>query len=163
MESISNDSAQELAENDENQGLWLTEQLLEQLRNSARVGMPLMLLCIIGGISAAGFLLFSLFWYWMRHHGDFYLLEGGNLYKVLNLLATSIMIYLFARGIIEGNKAWRLLRSSETDDDALLEGTERLSKMFHWLTIWGIFYLAYPILQKVWSAFVGLLARPAQF
>ncbi len=160
MENLDNDSPQELSESTENQGLWLTDRLLEQLRNAAQIGVPLMLLCIIVGVAVAALSLFSLFWFWMQREGDFYLLEGGNLYKVLNLLVTSAMIYCFARGIIEGNKAWRLLRWCETDDDALLEGTERLSKMFRWLTFWGGLYLAYPILGKVWSEFVALLARP---
>ncbi|MBC7775256.1 MAG: hypothetical protein H7246_07445 [Phycisphaerae bacterium] len=164
MENLENDMPQELTENAENQGLWLTERLLEQLRNSARVGMPLMLLCMVVGIAVAALSVLSQLWFWMqRQKGDFYLLEGGNLYRLLNLLLISAIVYCFARAVIEGYKSWKLLKYSQTDDDALLEGTERLSKMFRWLTFWGVLYLAYPILGKVWSAFVALLARPTQF
>ncbi|MFN0174991.1 MAG: hypothetical protein ACKVU0_10120 [Saprospiraceae bacterium] len=133
----------------ENHGLWLTDRLLAQMRVSSKIGVPLMVLCIIVGISAASLSLFSIVWTWSERQGDFYLLEGGNLARVLNLLATSAIIYCFAKGIIEGHKAWRLLRSSETDDDALLEGTERLGKMFRWLTLWGAIYMGTLVLQMV--------------
>jgi hypothetical protein len=149
MENLDNETVQETVEN---HGLWLTDRLLEQLRRSSKIGVPLMVLCIIVGISVSLLSLYSIFWFWSQKQGDFYLLEGGNLSRVFNLLSTSAIIYCFTKGIIEGHKAWRLLRSSETDDDALLEGTERLGKMFRWLTLWGAIYMGTLVLQTIWRS-----------
>ncbi len=147
MENSENKTVHETVEN---QGLWLTDRLLEQLRRSSKIGMPLMVLCLIVGISVSLRSLYLIFWSWSQRQGDFYLLEGGNLFRVFDMLSTSAIIYCFAMGILEGHKAWRLLRSSETDDDALLEGTERLGKMFRWLTLWGGIYMATLLLELVW-------------
>jgi len=124
-------------------GLWLTDHLLSQFRKCARLGRPLMALCLLLGVSTLLNSLYYLIWYWSQKSlpaTKFYLLEGDNLYRLLSLAINIGLFYACARGIFEGYKAWRLLRFSKTDDDALLEGTERLGKMFRWLVIWaGVF------------------------
>lgn len=150
MENLDHEIPQEMTENPEAHSLWLTDRLLAQLRSSSGLGIPFMILCIIVGISSV---LLKLFHLWSTEQwstGDFYLLEDGNLFKIVNILASAVIIYCFARGVLEGHKAWRYLKSSETDDDALLEGTERLAKMFRWLALWGGFFIASVVLESVW-------------
>ena len=155
MENLDHEITLEQPENDASTGLWLTDRLLEQLRNASRIGRPLIVLCILVGISSALISVFPLFWYLQHLQGDFYLLEGDNAYRVFNLLATALIIYCFAQAMIQGFKAWKHLRFSETDDEALLEGSERLAKMFRWLSLWGGGYFGFLVLVKVWSAFIG--------
>ncbi len=141
MENLAQDLPQEPTQNNDDQSLWLTDRLLAQLRKSSKIGWLLMALGLLLGISAFLLSLFDLYLSWILYPlKDFYLLEGNTLFRTLSALTMVAMYYLFFRGMLEGYKAWRLLRYSETDDDALLEGSERLGKMFHWLVIWaGIF------------------------
>ena len=98
---------------------------------------------ILLGISASLLLLFDYYWFWTAYPlKEFYLLEGDTLYRILSPLTMGVLYFLFFRGTMEGYKAWRLLRHSETDDEALLEGSQRLGKMFRWLVIWGGVFVA---------------------
>lgn len=150
MENLEQEASQEIAEDREHYSLWLTDRILTQLRSSSKVGVPFIVLCILSVISIVSHSLYPLLLRWSQEQGDFYLLEGRNLYRLFQLLSTLFVTYCFARFIIEGNKTWRLLRYSESSDDALLEGTERLGKMFFWLTFCGGAYLGSLIVKTVW-------------
>jgi hypothetical protein len=142
----------------ENRGLWLTDQLLSQLHKCAKLGKPIMVLGLLLCISTLLNSLFVLIGYWSQKAlpaTKFYLLEGENLYRVLSLVINIALFYTCLRGTFEGYQAWRLLRFSETDDDALLEGSERLGKMFRWLVIWaGIFgaRILFGLLSQQWMS-----------
>ncbi len=156
MENLEQEHPQELAENNDYHGLWLTDQLLAKMRRSSKIGWPLMSLSILLGISALLLSLYRLYLNWTKFPlKEFYLLEGSTLLRVLVPLTMFAMYYFFFRGMIEGYKAWRLLRFSETDDDALLEGSERLGKMFRWLVIWaGVFgaRILFGLLSQQWMS-----------
>lgn len=138
------------AENNSEKALWLTDPLLHLLAQSAKLGRILMIILMLLGLSAAtetGYFHYLL-WSSMSD-SDFYLLESETLPKVLNLLYSVGILYCFARATQEGFLAWRLLRHCETEDEALLEGTERLGKMFRWLTLWGASFLAVNLLKLI--------------
>lgn len=165
--TITENMEQEKPEQEDlNQNLWLTERLLKKLSNSARIGKPLMVVCLLLGLSTILKSLHFLYTYWAEKDlptDKFYLLEGGNLFRVISLLVNISFLYLCTRGIYEGYKAWSLLRHCETDDQALLEGSERLGKMFRWMALGAAFYLTFPLLENVWSSFATLMSRPTQF
>ena len=142
MENNSYHTPDKTPEFEAEHGLWLRNQLLIQLVRSAKIGLPLMALCILLGISTASMVLFT-FWLEIREiSGDFYLMEGKNPKIIFDLLMGFVLLFLFARGIMEGKQAWSLLKFCETDDAALLEGTERLGKMFRWFVWWAGVLLA---------------------
>lgn len=82
---------------------------------------------------------------------EFYLLEDGNLYRVISILISIALIYLCTRGMLEGYKAWSMLRHCESNDEALLEGSERLGKMFRWLVFGGGVFGTRILLKTLWS------------
>lgn len=143
-------------ESPKSHGLWLTDRLLVQLLESSKIALPVLAIALIAGISLTINSIFLQLYNWsQKSYTDFYLLEGDNLFRVFNLLTSLLIIYFFSRAVLEGHKAWRLLRQSETDDDALLEGTERLGKMFRWLTLWGYVVIGTVILTKFWVNILG--------
>ncbi len=154
MENLEHVPPKELTENNDTQGLWLTDQLLAQLRKSSKIGWLLLALSILLGISACLLSYYPIYLIWTKYPlKEFYLLEEGTLFRILVPVLMAAMYYFFFRGMIEGYQAWRLLRFSETDDDALLEGSERLGKMFRWLVIWaGVFVarILFGLLPQEW-------------
>ena len=148
MENFEDEIPMEMTENVEPSGLWLSDLLLEQIQKSSRFGVPVMIIAIILGVSSVLLLIvrFSLIMA-NRTFDDFYLFEGNNLRMTVSLLLSIAIIYCYSRGIMEGYKSWQLLKSGATDDDALLEGTERLSKMFRWLTLWGGLFVTTLVLE----------------
>jgi hypothetical protein len=122
--------------------------------------------CLLLGLSTILNSLYYLYGYWAQKvfpTTGFYLLEGGNFYRAIRLLANMLLIYLGVRGIFEGYKAWSLLRHCESDDDALLEGSERLGKMFRWLALFGGAYLGFIFLERIGGEFANLMGRSSHF
>lgn len=100
--------------------------------------------------------IFHQLYFWsQKSDADFYLLEGDNLFRVFNLLTSILIIYFFTRAALEGRKAWQLLRHSATDDEGLLEGTERLGKMFRWLVLWSGVFIGTILITKFWVSILG--------
>jgi hypothetical protein len=133
-------------------GLWLTPGLTTQFIRNARIGVPLMVLWAVVGVASVVIDVYD-GWetWWNKSLSNFYLLEGKNLSLTISLLLSLALYYCFARAIIFGFKAWQLLRRSESDDDALLQGTSLLPQMFRWLSFWGILSaisLALPLLSN---------------
>lgn len=117
-------------------GPWLTGRILEQLRHLSKIGIPLMVLCAILGISAALLSLVYLhtFWFYVRTS------SSDQLLPMISFMVTAAMLFFFTKGVTEGIRAWKLLKIGAQDDQALLEGSERLAKMFRWFSIWaGVF------------------------
>jgi hypothetical protein len=152
---IVNNMKQEKPElEEENQNLWLTDRLLKKLSNTARIGKPLIVICLLLGISTFIKSLYFLYSYWSEKtlpYSEFYLLEDGNLYRVIIIMISIALIYLCTRGMLEGYKAWSMLRHCESNDEALLEGSERLGKMLRWLVFGGGVFGASILLKTLWS------------
>jgi hypothetical protein len=156
MENLDHETHDDPLEYPLSHGLWLTGRFLLQLLQSSKIALPMLVLALVAGLSQSlNGIFFQLYFWSRRSDSDFYLLEGDNLFRVFNLLTALIIAYLFIRGVLEGRKAWLLLKHSETDDDALLEGTERLGKMFRWLTLWGGVYIGTHIFIEFWAAILG--------
>jgi len=139
---------------EENQNLWLTDRLLKKLSNTARIGKPLMVIYLLLGLSTFIKSLYFLYSYWSEKtlpSSEFYLLEGGNLYRVVSIMINIALIYLCTRGMLEGYKAWSKLGHCESNDEALLEGSERLGKMFRWLVFGGGVFGTSILLKILWS------------
>ncbi len=150
-------TAQEIAEQNPEKTLWLTDRLVHQLVQSSKIGRILLVILMLLGLSSAAQTAYFHYWLWSAMPDpDFYLLEPETLTKVLSLLYSIGILYFFARAAMEGFFSWRLLRHCDTDDEALLEGTERLGKMFRWLSICGITFLAVNLLELSQSAFNDL-------
>lgn len=93
------------------------------------------------------------FWMWAQwQSGGFYLFEGDNLPNISRLGLSLLSLLFFTLAILEGKKIWPLLKICDQDDDALLEGTERLAKMFRWLYYWGAAVLASIVLNYLLQA-----------
>lgn len=131
-------------------GLALTDYLLERMTSAARIGAPLMLLCLVLAILSGLMLLYEFSEWLSALGGDYYLMEGANLYKAFDALISVALLYLFIRGVVEGRQAFQHLRDSANDDDALLEGNERLVAMLRWFALFGFVFTGVLILQKVW-------------
>jgi hypothetical protein len=139
-------------ETDKYEGLWLTQSLYKKLHVLAKIGLPLVLLVFILSLFSTFFSLHYLFENWqngMMGH-SFYLMEGSNPYRALKFLTTALPHCFMFCALFQSYKAWTLLRHSETDDDALLEGTKRLVKMFRWLVFCGAANLAAKFLWDLW-------------
>lgn len=140
MENTDSPIPQHPAEQPDFQPLLLTNSLMAQMLASARFGVAAsgILLAVAAGdalVSLAGVV------EWMNGmKGGFYLLQGDTLYFLGYYFAEFAAIYLLGRAVWEGLEAWRLLRHSDTDDNALLDGTDRQTKMFRWLVYWGVWY-----------------------
>lgn len=133
MENKGQPVAEETSEN----GLWITDTQLSNLLKTARLGKPLMAICTLLALSAAAMSLLD-FWMWAQwQSGGFYLFEGSNLFYISNFALSLLALLFFTLAILEGKKIWPLLKICDQDDDALLEGTERMAKMFRWLFYWG--------------------------
>ena len=137
MEDFNNEPSQTIVER--NKGLWITPRLRMQLRQCSSIGTPLVILCMILVIAVALLAVNTLFIWTKGNKENLHLLSNGIINAIFPIITSLIAIYFFIRAIIEGYKSWKLL--DKTDENDLLEGTERLSKMFRWLAIWGIFYV----------------------
>lgn len=148
MENLENDETRPLEGGEmEEQPLRLSERLMRQWHSSVPLGRGLMmaLLCM-----AALFVLTTghNFWQWFGYvNEEFYLLEDRNP-SIFWGFSTSFFVYcLLGLSAWEGWKAWSLLKHAADDDNALLEGTERLAKMFKWLAIWGVASVGFNLLD----------------
>lgn len=140
---------EEISDPEPSYGLWLSTRLMDQLRRSSKLGVVLMVVCYLFALSTALYTLMRM-WLWQElHKGDFYLMEGNNLRDMYGILGSGIILYLFVRSTMEGYRAWKYLKNAETNDDDLLEGTERLAKFFYWLAVWGIAFVASTFLD-IW-------------
>lgn len=152
MENTENQTFDETPRSPETSGLWLTKRLMDQLTGLSRIATPLMVLCSILTISYALQFLVIL---WLQYDrtpedgGKFYLFENGNFLKIIKTLASAAYIFLFSKALLEGTKAWRMLKNGRDEDDDLLEGTERLGKMFRWLTLWGGLFLCFMLFYLI--------------
>lgn len=141
MENPEATTPEESFDTAEKHGLWLSPKLYSLMRSSARLGFPLMVICILLCLSKAISLLIELWELTVERDDSFYLLDDKNLAPSLELLIAALLLFLFSKGTLAGVKAWRQLKNAESDDDSLLEGTEQLSRMFRWLAIWGAIFM----------------------
>lgn len=120
--------------------LWLTDELMKQLQASSKIGLPLMILCLLLGTS---FTLMELAIYFVSNSSgyssdDFYLFEGNNLLHAIKNIGTISILFCFFKASFHGYKSWLALRRAASDDDALLGGSEELILMFgKSLAYWG--------------------------
>lgn len=148
MEQFEQEHLDQHADPSTSEGLWLTDALLVQFRKSSRLGQATMAVCLLLGISYAAMAAYFLIWFWSKANlEDFYLLQDGNLSRLFNLFVRIALYTCFFKGVLEGFKAWKQLRICQTDDDALLEGSHRLGKMFRWLTLWGGIYVVSLVIE----------------
>lgn len=139
----------------EQQALALTENLMDNVQQIGQVGKVAMLLfLVLAGLYTLNFCIDFLSWTG-RIQGEFYLLEKNNLYYIWSFCTEAGAIYLFTRGAWVGFQATRDINEGVRfdDDDALLNGFERLTPMLRWFTFWGAFWLICAILEKIyfWS------------
>lgn len=139
----------------EQEALVLTKSLMDNVQQIGRAGkvvMPLFL--VLSGLYALNFCIDFLSWTG-RLQGEFYLLEKNNLYRIWSFCTEIGAIYLFTRGAWVGFQVARDINAGVRfdDDDALLNGFERLTPMFRWFVLWGAFWLGCAILEKIyfWS------------
>ena len=148
MEQFEQEHLEQQADPASTEGLWLTDALLLQFRKSSRLGQAIMAVSMLLGISYAANAAYFLIWFWSKANlEDFYLLQDGNLSRLFYLLVRIALFTCFFKGVQEGFKAWKQLRFSQTDDDALLEGSLRLGRMFRWLSFWGGIYVASLVIE----------------
>lgn len=125
-------------------GLWLSNRWLSAVTGMAGLGKTVMVMAlIVGGIRIFSSLYVQYYIWSMRlaPDRDFFLFEDYNWLYVFNTLSLFALLYLYFRGIIEGYKAFSLFQLSSIDDEALLEGQERLGRMFTWLCWWAGVYV----------------------
>lgn len=141
-----------ISQGDDFQGLWLTERFLKRLRLSAKWGSASVWAILLVSLSSGLFALYYLLSDWQKdtEGRDFYLLEGSNPYRALKLLSTTLPYGFVFYALFQGQKAWKLLHRCQTDDNALLEGTERLGKLFRWLVFASATFLIFKLLWAVW-------------
>lgn len=119
--------------------LWLTDELMKQLQASSKIGLPLIILCLLLG---ASFTLMELAIYFVSNSSgyssdDYYLFEGNNLLHAIKNIGTISILFCFFKASFHGYKSWLALRRAASDDDALLGGSEELPLMFKWFAYWG--------------------------
>ena len=158
MENQSPENAPLNPENQSDSSLWLTDRLLQNLQNTAKWGSATVILIALLGGSSLFLALYYFYHFGISLSGkSFYLFEGANLYKVLNLAASLTFYFLLAKGLWNGWKAWRFLKNSASDDADLLEGTEHLGKMFRWLTYAVAIYLGFLVAQIAFRELMSLM------
>jgi len=119
------------------QDLWLTENLLQRLSKTAGILRYAMVVCTLLCISA-GCLTLIEFWMWAKWvQGGIYILHPDTFPHFLKLFSSLLTLTFFTLGILEGKRIWPMLSICADNDDALLEGSERLGKMFRWFSWWG--------------------------
>jgi hypothetical protein len=134
--------------------LTLSDYLLERMKSTARIGAIVMKLCIVLAASYGLTLLYEFSEWFSALESDYYLMEKNNLYKAVDALSSAVMLFLFVRGVKEGHQSFQLLRHSVNDDDALLEGNERLVAMLRWFALFGFLFVGVLLLQKIWFEFL---------
>lgn len=150
MENFIGESPLEKPEEPNSQDLCLTDRLMKRFQVNARIGIPLMVLYLVLGVTALLNLLIDIGLKFEQDTGPFYLFEGNNLFVWINYLGSILGLYFLIHAALEGLQGWKRLLKSKTDDDALLEGTERLGKMFKFFT-WGICTIVLIILfRSIW-------------
>jgi len=150
MENFIGESPLEKPEEPSSQDLCLTDRLMKRFQVNARIGIPLMVLYLVLGVTALLNLLFEIGLKFEQDTGPFYLFEGNNLFVWINYLGSILGHYFLIHAALEGLQGWKRLLKSKTDDDALLEGTERLGKMFKFFT-WGICTIVLIIIfRSIW-------------
>lgn len=126
-------------------GLWLSNRWLGAVTDMSGLGKTVMVIALIVGAIRSFSRLYVQYYTWsmrLAPDRDFFLFEDYNWLYVFNTLSLLALIYLYFRGIMEGYKAFSQFQQSGVDDEALLEGQERLAKMFTWLCWWaGAFVL----------------------
>ncbi|MBL7829327.1 MAG: hypothetical protein JNJ57_22010 [Saprospiraceae bacterium] len=135
-------------------GLWLTSRMMDLLAANARIGVHATILATIAGLLAVILSVATMWWVWTQYADTseseaFYLLEGDNLYKVVQFLLTFSMFFTYFKGVLTGFRAFKQLKRSAEDDEALLEGSERLWKTLYWLTLWIAIYAVSAILEYI--------------
>jgi hypothetical protein len=125
-------------------GLWLSNRWLDAITGMAGLGKTVMVMALIVGAIRSFSSLYVQYYIWsmqLAADRDFFLFEDYNWLYVFNTLSLFALLYLYFRGIIEGYKAFQQFQLSSVDDEALLEGQERLGKMFTWLCWWASAYV----------------------
>jgi hypothetical protein len=131
-------------------GLYLTDLLLRRQIGMSTLGRVLFVMAMAVGFFRSLLALYIQYYIWsnrLQPDQAFYLLDDYNWMYVFYTATTFAIIYMFFRAGLEGLKAFSLLRLGDTDDDALLEGHERLGNMFKWLTWWGGTYVLLLLLE----------------
>jgi len=137
--------------------LLLTKSLMAQMPSSGHLGAAAFFILLAIVAIDALLTLTSLTTWFDTMPGGFYLLEGDTLSRLVSYLIPIVGIYFMGRASWEGLRAWRLLKQSNNDDNALLEGTDRLTQMFKWFVYWGIFYGA----MWAWNTAHSILIAPS--
>ncbi|HAD14571.1 MAG TPA: hypothetical protein DCF33_19270 [Saprospirales bacterium] len=125
-------------------GLWLSNRWLGAVTGMAGLGKTVMVIALIVGAVRSFSSLYVQYYIWamrLAPDRDFFLFEDYNWLYVFNTLSLFALIYLYFRGIIEGYKAFQQFQDCSVDDEALLDGQERLGKMFTWLCWWAGAYV----------------------
>lgn len=128
----------------ETPGLWPSNRWLSAVTGMAGLGKTVMVMALIVGGICSFSSLYVQYYIWstrLMPDRDFFLFEDYNWLYVFNTLSILALIYLYFRSILEGYKAFSLFQLSSSNDEALLEGQERLGKMFTWLCWWAGAYV----------------------